>query len=134
MVLQIASHISQQNSRDNGGTALKLTPAFRLSRITTAVEKYLGVAEVDEDLAGALLEHDTGDGRLTASRGGDPLRREPARQPLLDVLPQRDARQLVLRLFLLHGHHLLRRQLRRLGRGCAESEAPARGGSRVEAE
>jgi hypothetical protein len=126
--------INQKNSRDNGGTTLKLTPAFRVSRITTAGERYLGVAEVDEDLAGALLEHDTGDGRLTAPRGGDPLRREPARQPLLDVLPQSDARQLVLGLFLLHGQHLLRRQLRRLGRGGAEREAPAGGGGRVETE
>jgi hypothetical protein len=42
--------INQKNSRDNGGTTLKLTPAFRVSRITTAGERYLGVAEVDKTL------------------------------------------------------------------------------------
>jgi hypothetical protein len=95
------------------GTTLKLAPALLVSQIALAGNQYLCIPEVDEDHASALLEHDASDGRLAASGGGDPLRREPARQPLLDVLPQRDAGQLVLRLLLLDGNHLLRGQLGR---------------------
>lgn len=102
--------------------------------------RHLSVAEVDEDLAGALLEHDAGDGRLAAARGGDPLRREAARQPLLHVLPQRDARERILLGLLLDGQHPLCGQVR-LGRlrgpgsGGAEREGDgAAGGGGMEAE
>lgn len=100
---------------------------------------HLSVAEVDEDLAAALLEHDAGGGRLAASRGGDPLRREPARQPLLHVLPQRETRKRALLRLLLDGHHLLRGQVRLgrlggLGRGGAEREAEGAAGGGAQAE
>jgi hypothetical protein len=114
------------------GTTLKLAPALLVSQIALAGNKYLCIPEVDEDLASAFLENDASDGRLAASGGGDPLRREPARQPLLDVLPQRDSRQMVHRLLLLlDGNHLLCGQL---GRGGAECEAAGGGRGGVETE
>jgi hypothetical protein len=60
------------------GTTLKLAPALLVSQIALAGNQYLCIPEVDEDHASALLEHDASDGRLAASGGGDPLRREPA--------------------------------------------------------
>lgn len=102
---------------------------------------HLGIAEVDEHPSGALLEHDAGDGRLAAARGGDPLRREAPGKPLLHVLSQRRSGQLVL-----HGHHLIRPvlggrllhldRLGGLGGGGGEREArgAAGGGGGGEAE
>jgi hypothetical protein len=45
----------------------------------SGIDRHLSVAEVDEDLVGALLENEAGDSRLVMARGGDPLRREPDR-------------------------------------------------------
>lgn len=103
------------------------------------LDRHLSIAEVDEDLAGALLEHDAGDGRLAAARGGDPLRREPAGQPLLHILPKRDSRQRILLRLLLDGHHLVRGQVRLgrlggLGRGGAQREADGAAGDGAQAQ
>lgn len=109
------------------------------SACISRIDRHLSVAEVDEDLAGSLLEHDAGDGRLAAARGGDPLRREPTRQPLLHILPQRDSRQRILLRLLLDGHHLLHGQVRLgrlggLGRGGAEREADGAAGGGAQAQ
>jgi hypothetical protein len=62
------------------------------------------------------------------ARGGDPLRREPAQQPLLHILSQHDSRQGILLRLLLDSHHLLRGQARFDGFGgfaCGGTECKA---------
>ena len=43
----------------------------------SGIDRHLSVAEVDEDLVGALLENEAGDSRLATACGGDPLATNP---------------------------------------------------------